>query len=151
MAEAIIIYDSKYGNTGLVAKTITEGLRSNNRLNVVVVTVKDLLIDQVNSANIVLLGSPNHMGRPTANISKLIDKVKAIDLNNKTVSFFDTYMFSDYEKAINRMEAEFKKSLGIKLVPGLSIRVKGMKGPIAEGEIDKARNFGITIANGLPV
>ena len=40
-----------------------------------------------------------------------------------------------------------RKVPGSKLVtPGLSIRVKGMRGPISEGELPKCKEFGKKIA-----
>ena len=42
------------------------------------------------------------------------------------------------------------KAPGLKLaVPGLSIRVDGMKGPITEGELPKCKEFGLKIATRL--
>ena len=35
------------------------------------------------------------------------------------------------------------------VVPGLSVRVEGMKGPVTEGELPKSREFGIAIENKL--
>jgi len=43
-----------------------------------------------------------------------------------------------------------KKAPGLKLVvPGLSIKVDGMKGPITEGELSKCKEFGAKIATQL--
>lgn len=36
-----------------------------------------------------------------------------------------------------------------KLVPGLSIKVQGMKGPIMDGELPKCKDFGKKIATKL--
>ena len=45
-----------------------------------------------------------------------------------------------------------EKAPGLKLfTPGLSIRVEGMKGPIAEGELPKCKEFGVKIATQIKV
>ena len=69
----------------------------------------------------------------------------------KWIAVFDTYMGGDFEKVVKKME----KKIGDKLpslqllTSGLSIRVKGIKGPIMENELPKCINFGKKIANQL--
>jgi len=149
MKKAMIIYESKYGNTKLVAEKIAEGLAVGKQIGVTIIDVGNADVETLTHADIILFGAPNHMGGPTAGITKFIDKLGKIKIECKTGAAFDTYMFSDYEKAVKRIEAQLKqKAPGLKIaVPGLSVRVKGMKGPIAEGEIDKAREFGNKLAN----
>jgi len=148
MRKAVIIYESKYGNTKLVAEAIAAGLATEKQVAVTITAVGDADIESIASADIVLFGSPNHMGRPTSGIIRFIDKLGKLKLDGKTGAVFDTYMFSDYEKAVKRIEAQLKqKAPALKLaVPGLSVRVTGMKGPIADDELTKAREFGIKIA-----
>lgn len=150
MKQALIIYESGYGNTRQVAERIAEGLRENQKVTVNLAEVKAADIGAIGEADIVLLGSPNHMGKPTGSITKFIDKIDKNMIGGKTIAVFDTYMFNDYEKAAKRIEQQIKqKAPGLKMAGRLSIRVKGMKGPIAEGEIEKASEFGITIAASL--
>ena len=49
------------------------------------------------------------------------------------------------------MEKDLKeKAPGLKIVtPGLSIKVEGMKGPIADGELDKCEGFANRIVAGI--
>ena len=57
-------------------------------------------------------------------------------------------MGKDFEKAVRKMEKHINERVpGLKrLVPGLSIKVKGIKGPLEEGELQKCREFGKKIA-----
>jgi hypothetical protein len=52
------------------------------------------------------------------------------------------------EKAVPKMEEKIREKLpALKLLtPGLGIRVDGMKGPVTEGELPKAIDFGKKIA-----
>jgi len=97
---------------------------------------------------LVLIGSPNHMGGPVRGITRFIDELGKLDMAGKQAAVFDTYMGGDFNKAVSKMEARIKnKAPSLELIsPGLSIRVEGMKGPIAEGELPKCREFGIKIA-----
>lgn len=64
---------------------------------------------------------------------------------------FDTYIEEDFEKGTKKMEQIVgEKAPAMKMAaPGLSIKVEGMKGAIAEGELSKCEEFGATIASQL--
>ncbi|MFC2032441.1 flavodoxin family protein, partial [Chloroflexota bacterium] len=98
--------------------------------------------------DVVLIGSPNHMGGPTGGIKKFINELGKLDIKGKYAAVFDTYMAKDYEKAVKKMEKQIvDKAPGLILAaPGLSIRVDGMKGPISAGELPKCKEFGVSIA-----
>ena len=98
-----------------------------------------------------MIGSPNHWGGPVRGIKKLIDKLGKLDLKAKWVAVFDTYIKGDFEKAVKKMEKRInEKTPGLKLiVPGLSVKVEDMKGPIVEGELPKCKEFGKKIASKL--
>ena len=82
---------------------------------------------------------------------KFIDKLGKLKLKAKGVAVFDTFLGKDFEMATKKME----KRLDEKVPPlrlmtsGLSIRVDETKGPITEGELPKAREFGKKIATQL--
>ena len=98
--------------------------------------------------DLILIGSPNHWGGPTRGIKKFIDKLGKIRLEDKMGAVFDTYIERDFNKAVQKMEERINEKVpGLKLIiPGLSIKVEGMKGPIAEGELPKCKEFGNKIA-----
>jgi len=148
MAKAIIVYESKYGNTKLVAEAIVSGIREASALDPVLAELKEVSPAQLTDFDAIVVGSPNHMGSATRSIRKLIDSLGKLNLEGKYVSVFDTYMGSDFEKAVKKMEKQISEKVPqLKLaVPGLSIRVEGMKGPIEEGELPKCKEFGGKIA-----
>ena len=149
MAKAMIIYDSKYGNTRLVAETIAEAMEEGSEVEATVRAVKTVEPAQVAGSDAILIGSPNHMGKATRRIRKFIDSLGEADLKGKLAAFFDTYLGGDFEKAVKKMEKQIAENApDLKLVtPGLSVRVTGMKGPVAEEELPKCREFGSRIAN----
>jgi len=148
MLQAIIVYESKYGNTKLAAEKIGEGMKQVSGVEAVLSEVKEVDLDQVTQFDTILIGSPNHIGRATASIRKLIDNLGKLKLEGNQVAVFDTYMGGDFEKAVKKMEKQLTEKVpGLKLMtPGLSIRVKGTKGPIMEGELPKCEEFGVRIA-----
>ena len=148
MAKVIVVYESKYGNTKLVAETIAEGMGEASGVETAVQELKKVNLNQLTEFDAILVGSPNHIGAATRGIRKFIDKLGKLDLEGKTAAIFDTYIGKDYEKAMKKMEKRVSdKAPGLKLVtPGLSIMVDGMKGPITEGELPKCKEFGAKIA-----
>ena len=151
MANVIVIYESKYGNTKLVAEKIIEGMKQVSVIEAVLTEVNSIDLKQIARFDTILIGSPNHMGGATRSIRKFIDKLGKLNPEGKLTAVFDTYIGKDYEKAVRKMERQISEKVsGLKLVePGLSIRVEGMKGPITEGELPKCKEFGAKIATKL--
>jgi len=149
MAKAIVVYESKYGNTKLAAETIVEGMREVSGIETVLSEVKEVDLNQLTDFDVILVGSPNHMGGATRSIRKFIDKLGKLNLEGKPAVVFDTYMGKDFEKAVKKMEKQIREKVpGLKLAaPGLSVRVEGYYGPIAEGELPKCKEFGVKIAS----
>jgi flavorubredoxin len=148
LAKVIVVYESRYGNTKLVAETIIEGMRQVKGVEAFLSEVKEVDISQVSSYDAILVGSPNHIGGPTRGVKKFIDKLGKLNFGEKLFAVFDTYLGKDFEKAVKKMEKRInEKASGLKMIaPGLSIRVQGMKGPIAEGELSKCKEFGKKLA-----
>ena len=148
MAKAIVIYESKYGNTKRVAETIIEGINEIEKIETVLKEPKQMEPTEILDYDLILIGSPNHWGGPTRGIKKFIDKLEKIGLEGKMGAVFDTCLGRDFSKAVRKMEERINEKVpGLKLItPGLSIKVREMKGPIVEGELPKCREFGNKIA-----
>ena len=151
MVKIFVVYDTKYGNTKLVAEKIVEGIREVEGMEIAISDVKEVDLERVADSDAILIGAPNHMGRPARTIREFMDKLGKLDLKAKWVAVFDTYMGGDFEKAVKKMEKKIGENVpGLKLITsGLSIRVDGMKGPITDGELPKCKDFGKKIATQL--
>ena len=148
MAKAIVIYESKYGNTKLVAEMIGEQINQVSGMEAVLTEVSKVDIKQIDGFDTILVGSPNHIDRATRSIRKFIDKLGKLSLEGKQGAVFDTYLGRDFEKAVKKMEKQIREKVPtLKIMsPGLSIKVQGMKGPLVEGELSKCSEFGKKIA-----
>jgi len=87
--------------------------------------VTELDFEKISEYDLVLVGSPNHIGRPTRSVKKLIDKLGELDLKEKRIAVFDTYMSKDFEKAVKKME----KRIG-KKIPGSDGSPKSVEGKV---------------------
>ncbi|MFX0011816.1 MAG: flavodoxin family protein [Candidatus Hermodarchaeota archaeon] len=147
------MYDSKYGNTEKVAKLIAEGITSIEGNDVIVNNVKKVNLKEEVSYDLILVGSPNHFGRHIGSVKKFINKLPQSQLKVNDYAVFDTYIKTDFEMAVKRMEEQFSEVMPdlTKASPGLSIKVEGAgpsKGPIVKEELPKCKEFGIKIAQG---
>ncbi len=125
-----------------MAETIAEGFGEEG-VDAFVSEVSRVDLNRVAEYDAVLIGSPNHLGGPTRSIRSLVDKLNGLGLQGKAFAVFDTYMGGDFGKAVGKMEMQMgEKAPGLRLVAsGLSVRVQGMKGPVAGGELPQCREF----------
>lgn len=148
MNRVLVVYDSKYGNTRLVAEKIAEGLDEGDNAEVVVSNVRKIDVTAVTDFDAVLIGTPTHFGAPTRAVNKLIDKLGNLRIRIKFISVFATYFKGDVGKAVSQMEDRIRVAMpDLKIIsPGLSIDVKEIKGPVPEEEIPKCIEFGKMIS-----
>ncbi len=151
MLKVLAVFESRYGNTKQVAETIVNGAQSVSGTETALSEVKSIDRDTIPRYDAIVIGGPTHFGGPTRGIKKFIDKLGSLTLDGKQFAVFDTYLGGDFEKGTKKMELWMReKAPAMKmLVPGLSIKVDGMKGPIAEGELPKCEEFGRSIASKL--
>jgi len=151
--KVFVIYDSKYGNTKTVAENILEGLKQVEGIEAAFSYTKEVDFQSLVCYNALIRGAPNHMGRPSWTMKNFIDKLAELDLKAKNVAIFGTY--SGRKRPVDRAVKKLKIILGKKLPylkifsPSLSIRVKGVTGPVAEGELTKSKEFGNRVAKQL--
>jgi menaquinone-dependent protoporphyrinogen IX oxidase len=150
--KAFIVYDSKYGNTKTVAENIMQAL-TDEGIETQIGYAKEVEPRNLLCYDALIIGAPNHMGKPSRVISKFVDSLENIQLNAKIAAAFDTYFQREryFGKAMRKLESHINQRLpNLSLVtPGLSIRVKGINGPIVDGEIPKAKEFGRKLAERL--
>jgi len=90
MTKVFIVYDTKYGNTKLVAEKIAEGMKEHEGIEVEISDVKEANLKKIADADAILIGAPNHMGNPSRTIMKFIDKLGKLELKAKDAAVFDT-------------------------------------------------------------
>jgi flavorubredoxin len=151
--KVFILYDSKYGNTKTVAENILESLKQVEDIEVSISYIKDIEPHSVISYDVLILGAPNHMASPSRAMKSFVDKIAKLNVNSKSVAVFGTYSgrVRLTDRAVKKMEIIVEKTLpNLKfLPPSLSVRVKGVTGPVADGELSKCQEFGRRIEKQL--
>ena len=148
MPKALVVYWSKYGNTKAVAEAIAKGINATKKAEAVVKDVKITKPEEALDYDALIIGSPNHGGGPVGDIKKFLKKLEKLDLKGKTGAVFDTHVGSSF-RAVQKMEKQIREKIpGLKLVaPGLAAQIKGfLRGPLVEGELRKAEEFGKNIS-----
>ena len=147
MAKVIVVYESKFGNTKLVAETITEGMREVSGIETVVSELKAVDRSKLADFDAIVIGSPTHAGNATRGIRKFVGNLGELKLEGKLMAIFDLHMSPVVGRVVGKLEKQIgEKAPGLKIaIPGLSMQVKGLRGPILEGELSKCKEFGVKI------
>lgn len=136
--QTLLVYDSVYGNTEIVARAIGDVLPGEVRLlRVEQVKADDLAVD------LLIIGSPTHGALPTEAAQALVEKIGSPSCQGAQAATFDTRLtwgfLRRYGFAADRLADTLKKR-GWTLVgtPG-GFYVRGLKkGPLKKGEVERA-------------
>ncbi len=146
-----VIYDSKYGNSASVAESIVGGLRQASNVEVAISYAKKTTPQALKGYDVLIIGAPNHMGKPSRTITKFVDSLTDSQLDAKCFAVFDTYFQRERNKgkAVRKLEKHINKRLPklALLAEGVSVKVLGVNGPIPDGELAQAVEFGKKIAD----
>jgi flavodoxin len=144
--KALIVYDSLYGNTEKIAQAIGGGIGG----EVKVVKVGEANPAELGSYDLLIIGSPTQGGRHTVATKAFLGKIPADVLKNKRVASFDTRLKTVLVKmfgwAANRIADALKDKGGNLLAPGEGFFVKATKGPLVDGELERAAAWAKAIA-----
>jgi flavorubredoxin len=149
MVKVFVFYDSKYGNTKLAAEKVAEGMRAAGA-EVSLGYVKEVRPEAAADYDAIVLGAPNHMASPSRAMKSFIDELAKVELKAGFVAVFGTYAGRERlqdraEKKLEAMGHEKLPKLKL-LLPGLSVHVRGVSGPIVDGELPRCVEFGKKLA-----
>ncbi|WP_455463049.1 flavodoxin family protein [Candidatus Hodarchaeum mangrovi] len=145
--KVLIVYDSVHGNTEQIAQVMGKAL--NSEMDVKVVKGNEVKTDHLTGLNLLIVGSPTHGGRYTELIQKFF-KDKKLSIKDINVAAFDTRTSSTgitgaiekvFGRAAVRIADSLKKKGGILLIQPEGFIVEGIKGPLKEGELERAETW----------
>lgn len=151
--KGVVIYDSYYGNTQIVAETIRDQLNKEGH-ECELRSVREKYPEPP-QGDIMFLGSPIRMGSVTRRVKKYVKKLdKKIWKDNPIVIFTTILMQPDnatdkqkesrekYDIAAGRKLRDLARSEGFNAVENhLWVDVKGNKGPLVETGVEKTKQF----------
>ena len=147
--KTLVIYDSVFGNTEKIAKAIGE------RSGAKVVQVSAVKSEDLAGVELLLVGSPTRGFRPTDGMKKFLKDLSSGILKGVGVGGFDTRMDVDevdnkvlifMEKIFGYAAEPIAKTLvqkgGRQVIPPAGFIVKASEGPLRDGELERAREWG---------
>ncbi len=136
--KTLVIYDSRYGNTERIAKAIGEAVGG----EVTVLSVGEADASELKSFELLFVGSPTHGGRASEPMRDLLKQVEAPALEGIKVAAFDTRLSTRWVGifgfAAGRIAKSLKKKSGTLIGSPEAFYVEGGKGPLKEGELERA-------------
>ncbi|MBN1312955.1 MAG: flavodoxin family protein, partial [Anaerolineae bacterium] len=90
---ALVIYDSVFGNTEKIAHAIGEALGAQG--NADTLPVGQVTIDKMHGLDVLVVGSPTRGFRPTEGVTKLLNALPKNHLDGIQVAAFDTRILLD--------------------------------------------------------
>lgn len=138
--ETVIIFDSNFGNTKIIAETIAK------ELNAKAVSVSDFDTKNLDGIDLLVIGSPINAWRPSGKIIKFLTGLNSGQLNGLKAAAFDTrvkiFFHGDAAKKIEK----YLKEAGAKIIIEPQVFfVNGKEGPLIDGQIEKAIEWARTI------
>ena len=148
--KALVVYDSEFGNTKQVAMAIGGVFGSQDEVEVL--RVGEVKVDQIKGIDYLIVGSPTQRFRPTPATSDFLKQIPTAGLEGISAAAFDTrltieeieetgvlaffvrifgYAAQPIGKGLNKKGAEL-------VISPEGFFVEGVKGPLVEGEIDRA-------------
>ena len=149
--KAMVIYDSVFGNTGLIAQAIGEALGSDGEVQTL--QVASASPEEVTGQRLLVVGSPTRGFRATPATSKFLKAIPRSGLDGVQVAAFDTrftergieegpgilrFLVRLFGYAAEPIGKALEKKGGKLAVPPEGFYVTDTEGPLAEGELERA-------------
>ena len=144
----LVAYDSKHGNTRKIAEEIASAFGPEHQVQFK--SVAEAKPEDTGAADIVVIGCPTHAWSPTPRTKNFLADLMGTSYYGKYGAAFDTKfsipLTGSAAKSIEKKLAD----LGFQIAaPHFSAIVRGMKGPLNEGQLEKGREFAAAILNGI--
>ena len=144
--KVLVIYDSAYGNTEKIARAIGGAITG----EVKVLRAGEVNPSELGSLDFLIVGSPTQGGRPTPAVQAFLNNVPPI--KGISVAAFDTRVPAKWVMvfgyAAGRIAGGLKKKGGTLVLPPEGFFVKGTKGPLKDGELERAAAWAKEIVRG---
>jgi len=156
--KSLVIYDSYFGNTEKIAQAVGKALGSAK--SVTVIKVGQAQHDMLQEVDIFIIGSPTRGFNPTPAVKSFLKKIPANGLSGLKVAAFDTripmgenvpgflrFMVKLFGYADKPLHDLLLMKGGHAAVPSEGFFVKDSEGPLVDGELERASEWGKQIVS----
>ncbi len=145
---ALVVFDSQYGNTERIAQAIAEALRASGQARTA--RISAMGPGELQGIDMLIIGSPTQGWRPTAPTQSFLRSLSADRLRGVNVTCFDTRFQKPHwltGSAANVMGKRLH-DLGVPLIaPPESFFVRDTEGPLYAGELERAADWARALIN----
>ena len=140
--KTLVVYESLNGNTEKIAKAIGEAIKEDVR----VLSVGAASSSDLQSIDLLIVGSPTYGGRPTPGMLDFLKHtIAASSLKDISVAAFDTRLTANWVKMFGFASGKIANSLkangGTLVKSPEGFYVTKTKGPLKEGELERAASW----------
>jgi flavodoxin I len=145
----LVVYDSVFGNTEKIARTIGAALESAGRVEVLPAGQADP--QQLSGVDLLVLGSPTRGFRPTEALTQLLNSLDKNTLKSTAAASFDTrialetigspalrFVVDKGGYAASSIAMTLQKKGCRTILPPEGFLVTSEQGPLKEGELERA-------------
>jgi flavodoxin len=137
--KTLVIYDSVYGNTKTIAQAIGDAISGEVR----VLHVGQVSAAELETVDLLLVGSPTHGGEPTEGVQALVERIGSPAREGAKVATFDTRFASRWVRifgfaAPKMADALEEKGWTLAAAPEGFFVQGARRGPLKEGEAGRA-------------
>lgn len=141
----LVVYFSKFGHTRMIAEEIAQALQAYGPVSAI--AADQLQPVQLNGLDLLIFGTPTHrMNLPEA-LRPILEALPRRCLRGVNFAAFDTsYKMSPWLEpftASKRLSSKLRKLGGKRLVPPQTFHVVEREGPLYDGELERAREWGL--------
>ncbi len=144
--KALVVYDSIYGNTKAIAEAVAGALGKGTPA----VSVDDLQEEILAGLDLLVAGSPIIAWRPSEKMGKFLAGLKRGQLAGMKAAAFDTRIKAAISGDAAKKITKALVGAGAEVTgKPMGFHVKGREGPLAEGEVTRAVEWGMALVEGL--
>jgi len=141
MRKILVLYDTRTGNTGRMARAVADGAKSVGGVKVVLKKVGGSQ-EELASADGIILGSPTHNAKPSRAMKSFLSDLSQVPLQGKVGGAFGSYGWSGEAPGII---ARALKDQGVRVV-GEAVRAR--RSPNAS-DLARCRDLGRAVAESV--
>jgi flavorubredoxin len=147
MKRAIVIYDTKFGNTEKIARALARGMEKQG-VKADCVKTDDVDLDKLVEYDFLAIGGPTHVRGVSKPMKAFLEKLKRVDIRGKKAFAFDTKLKAWWAGSAGKGIEKTLKRLGMSIVkPHSSAIVTGSEGPLKEGMEEMFEQIGGEMQN----
>jgi len=141
MSKVLILYDTRTGNTGRMARAVAEGAKSVEGVEVALKKVGEGS-GELADADAIILGSPTHNTKPSRAVKGLLSNLSQVPLKGKVGAAFGSYGWSGEAAGIM---VRALRGQGVRVI-GEGLRVRRTPGT---SDLARCKDLGRAVAESV--